>query len=69
MPVHERKRGFLDDLIIPHSTRKRVGSGVRECAEQVLENPWKKQDNIPLRGMENANCLPVAKLPILLLEP
>ena len=41
-------RGFIDDVIIPHSTRKRICRSLAMLREKKLENPWKKHDNIPL---------------------
>ena len=41
-------KGFIDEVIMPHSTRKRVALGLRKLRGKVLENPWKKHDNIPL---------------------
>ena len=41
-------KGFIDEVIMPHSTRRRVALGLRKLCEKVLEDPWKKHDNIPL---------------------
>jgi propionyl-CoA carboxylase beta chain len=41
-------RGFIDDVIMPHSTRKRICRSLAMLREKKLENPWKKHDNIPL---------------------
>jgi propionyl-CoA carboxylase beta chain len=41
-------RGFIDDVIMPHNTRVRVCRSLRMLRDKVLENPWKKHDNIPL---------------------
>lgn len=41
-------RGFIDDVIMPHSTRKRLCKSLRMLKDKELENPWKKHDNIPL---------------------
>ena len=41
-------RGFIDDVIMPHSTRKRLCKSLRMLKDKDLENPWKKHDNIPL---------------------
>ena len=40
--------GFIDEVIMPHSTRKRIAVGLRKLRNKALENPWKKHDNIPL---------------------
>jgi len=41
-------RGFIDDVIMPHSTRGRICRALAMLREKRLENPWKKHDNIPL---------------------
>ncbi len=41
-------RGYIDEVIMPHSTRRRVAKALRTLRNKVLENPWKKHDNIPL---------------------
>jgi len=41
-------RGFIDDVIMPHSTRKRLCKSLRMLKNKDLQNPWKKHDNIPL---------------------
>jgi propionyl-CoA carboxylase beta chain len=41
-------RGFIDDVIMPHSTRRRVARSLAMLRDKKLENPWKKHDNIPL---------------------
>ncbi len=40
--------GFLDDVIMPHNTRRRICKGLKLLANKKLENPWKKHGNIPL---------------------
>ena len=41
-------RGFIDDVIMPHNTRRRVARALRMLRGKELENPWKKHGNIPL---------------------
>jgi propionyl-CoA carboxylase beta chain len=41
-------RGYIDDVIMPHSTRLRLCRSLDMLAGKKLENPWKKHDNIPL---------------------
>jgi propionyl-CoA carboxylase beta chain len=41
-------RGYIDDVIMPHSTRLRICRSLDMLAGKKLENPWKKHDNIPL---------------------
>jgi propionyl-CoA carboxylase beta chain len=40
--------GFIDDVIMPHNTRRRVARGLEMLRTKKLENPWKKHGNIPL---------------------
>ena len=40
--------GFIDDVIMPRSTRKRVARAFAMLKDKELENPWKKHGNIPL---------------------
>ena len=47
-PFVAAERGFIDDVIMPHSTRKRVARAFASLRNKVLENPWKKHDNLPL---------------------
>jgi propionyl-CoA carboxylase beta chain len=47
-PFVAASKGFIDEVIIPHSTRRRVAMGLRKLRNKQLENPWKKHDNIPL---------------------
>ena len=41
-------RGFIDDVIQPHSTRRRIARSLAMLADKKLENPWRKHGNIPL---------------------
>jgi propionyl-CoA carboxylase beta chain len=41
-------RGFIDDVIMPHATRKRLCRSLAMLRDKQLSNPWKKHDNIPL---------------------
>ncbi|WP_395395212.1 acyl-CoA carboxylase subunit beta [Novosphingobium sp. BL-8A] len=47
-PFVAASRGYIDEVIYPHSTRKRIALGLRKLRTKSLENPWKKHDNIPL---------------------
>ncbi len=47
-PFVAASKGFIDEVIMPHSTRRRVALGLRKLRNKALENPWKKHDNIPL---------------------
>ena len=41
-------RGFIDDVIQPHETRKRICRSLVMLKEKSIENPWRKHGNIPL---------------------
>jgi len=47
-PFVAAEKGFIDEVIMPHSTRKRVGRAFASLRTKRLSNPWKKHDNIPL---------------------
>jgi propionyl-CoA carboxylase beta chain len=47
-PFVAASKGFIDEVIMPHSTRRRIALGLRKLKNKSLENPWKKHDNIPL---------------------
>ncbi|AVM75349.1 acyl-CoA carboxylase subunit beta [Magnetospirillum gryphiswaldense] len=41
-------RGFIDDVIMPHSTRKRICRSLAMLKDKKLERPVRKHGNIPL---------------------
>ena len=41
-------RGFIDDVIQPHETRKRICRSLVMLRDKKVENPWRKHGNIPL---------------------
>ena len=47
-PFIAASRGYIDEVIYPHSTRRRIALGLRKLKGKMLENPWKKHDNLPL---------------------
>jgi propionyl-CoA carboxylase beta chain len=47
-PFVAAARGYIDEVIYPHSTRRRIALGLRKLRNKRLENPWKKHDNLPL---------------------
>lgn len=47
-PFVAAERGFIDEVIRPQSTRKRVCRAFASLRGKSLQNPWKKHDNIPL---------------------
>ena len=47
-PFVAAERGYIDDVIMPHSTRRRISRALGMLRHKELENPWKKHDHIPL---------------------
>ena len=47
-PFVAAQRGYIDEVIMPHSTRRRVSRALAMLANKDQSNPWKKHDNIPL---------------------
>ncbi|MBV9247087.1 MAG: acyl-CoA carboxylase subunit beta [Methylobacteriaceae bacterium] len=47
-PFVAAERGYIDEVIMPHSTRRRVARALAMLRHKELDNPWKKHDNIPL---------------------
>ncbi|MDG1182570.1 MAG: acyl-CoA carboxylase subunit beta [Tateyamaria sp.] len=47
-PFVAAEKGFIDEVIQPRSTRKRVSRAFAALRGKSLQNPWKKHDNIPL---------------------
>ena len=47
-PFVAASRGYIDDVIMPHGTRRRLIRALGTLKGKVLQNPWKKHDNIPL---------------------
>ncbi len=41
-------RGYIDDVIMPRNTRRRVARALAMLRNKQLSNPWKKHGNIPL---------------------
>ncbi|MCW8835086.1 MAG: acyl-CoA carboxylase subunit beta [Rhodospirillales bacterium] len=41
-------RGFVDDVIMPHGTRRRICRSLKMLQNKKQENPWRKHGNIPL---------------------
>jgi len=41
-------RGYIDDVIQPHETRKRICRSLKVLRDKRLENPWRKHGNMPL---------------------
>jgi propionyl-CoA carboxylase beta chain len=47
-PFVAAERGYIDEVIMPHSTRRRIARALAMLAAKKAELPWKKHDNIPL---------------------
>jgi propionyl-CoA carboxylase beta chain len=47
-PFVAAERGYIDEVITPHGTRKRIARALALLRHKKLDNPWKKHDNIPL---------------------
>jgi propionyl-CoA carboxylase beta chain len=47
-PFVAAERGYIDEVIMPHSTRRRVARALAMLAEKKADVPWKKHDNLPL---------------------
>ncbi|MGB3243088.1 MAG: acyl-CoA carboxylase subunit beta [Sulfitobacter sp.] len=47
-PFVAAERGFIDEVIMPHTTRKRVARAFASLRNKKVVMPWKKHDNIPL---------------------
>ena len=47
-PFVAASRGYIDDVIMPHETRRRIVRALKSLKGKNLTNPWKKHDNIPL---------------------
>ncbi|MBI3451478.1 MAG: methylmalonyl-CoA carboxyltransferase, partial [Rhodospirillales bacterium] len=47
-PFVAASRGFLDDVIMPSTTRPRLARALAMLRDKKLANPWKKHANIPL---------------------
>jgi propionyl-CoA carboxylase beta chain len=41
-------RGYIDDVIQPHETRRRICRSLAMLKDKKLQNPWRKHGNIPL---------------------
>ena len=47
-PFVAASRGYIDDVIMPHGTRRRITKALSMLKNKQLQNPWRKHDNIPL---------------------
>jgi propionyl-CoA carboxylase beta chain len=47
-PFVAAERGYIDEVIQPFGTRKRIARALAMLRHKELKNPWKKHNNIPL---------------------
>ncbi|MFC5507065.1 MULTISPECIES: acyl-CoA carboxylase subunit beta [Hyphomicrobiales] len=47
-PFVAAERGYVDEVIMPHSTRRRIARALAMLRTKSVERPWRKHDNIPL---------------------
>ena len=47
-PFVAAERGYIDEVIAPHATRRRVARAFAMLRAKKAEKPWRKHDNIPL---------------------
>jgi propionyl-CoA carboxylase beta chain len=47
-PLKAAQKGYLDDVILPHTTRTRICEDLAVLRTKKLQNPEKKLANIPL---------------------
>ena len=47
-PFVAAERGYIDEVILPRNTRRRICRSLNMLRNKTVENPWKKHDNIPL---------------------
>jgi propionyl-CoA carboxylase beta chain len=47
-PFIAGSRGYIDDVIMPRATRKRICRSFAMLRDKDLKNPWRKHGNIPL---------------------
>ncbi|MEM7443149.1 MAG: acyl-CoA carboxylase subunit beta [Pseudomonadota bacterium] len=47
-PFIAASRGYIDDVIMPRNSRRRLCKSLAMLRTKQLANPWKKHDNIPL---------------------
>jgi len=47
-PLIPAQRGYVDDIIIPHQTRRIICEDLVTLSNKQITTPWKKHGNIPL---------------------
>jgi propionyl-CoA carboxylase beta chain len=48
MPFVAAERGYIVDVIMPHSTRKRIAQALAMLRMKRVELPPRKHDNLPV---------------------
>jgi propionyl-CoA carboxylase beta chain len=47
-PFVAAERGYIDDVIMPHSTRRRIARALAMLRNKHVEMPGRKHDNLPV---------------------
>ncbi|WP_029029250.1 acyl-CoA carboxylase subunit beta [Salinarimonas rosea] len=47
-PFAAAERGYVDEVIMPHSTRRRISRALAMLRSKEVDEPWRKHDNLPL---------------------
>ena len=47
-PYRAARRGFIDEVILPENTRRKLLKTFAMLETKQVESPWKKHGNIPL---------------------
>src|SRR3974390_1715481 len=47
-PFVAAERGYIDDVIMPHSTRRRIARSLAMLRHKHVELPARKHDNLPV---------------------
>jgi propionyl-CoA carboxylase beta chain len=47
-PFIAAERGYIDDVIMPHSTRRRIARALAMLRGKQVELPRRKHDNLPV---------------------
>jgi propionyl-CoA carboxylase beta chain len=47
-PFIAAERGYIDDVIMPHSTRRRIARALAMLRGKQVEMPRRKHDNLPV---------------------
>ncbi|TNC74191.1 acyl-CoA carboxylase subunit beta [Rubellimicrobium roseum] len=47
-PFVAAERGYIDEVIRPHNTRRRIARALALLRTKEVETPWRKHDNLPL---------------------